>query len=374
MANTKEVKNEEAQSLLDDEDISSNTEPSLLQTLLGLGAAFSWLFLVVTAVVSVQLLEKRIPDFELNTIRCVIPFTVQIIIVLFMRKIPLIPKGEVIGASCYILSLLLTSLFTYIAFTFLPAALVQSIDTSANLTSGLILFHFLLHEKVTVTNVLCSILCMVGVVLVLQPKPLFTPDHKTSIEENPWNETVLGYQSNLSSDNEFEELNNDYFVKSLVDVNNVLPYIYTCLGGIFLTTYFLTIRKYPYLSRNLFDICFWTFGVNSILSSILMLVFETPVLPMNWYDGLLAFIHGSAYGLNILVSTYALKYISGNVMNLIFSLNVVFFLVSQYTILSSVRPGHRNWIEGLGVGFVLMGSSLSTVREILKTTSCSLIK
>ena len=173
---SEENENEESKSLLDNirgGEEKNNTDRPLLQTLLGLGASFIWLLLIASAAVSVALLEKRIPDFELNTFRCTGPFIIQLVVILFMRKIPVIPKEELIGASFYILSLLLGSLFYYISFTLLPPALIESFDTAANLTSGLILFYLLNGEKITVTNVLCSVLCMVGAVLVLQPEGIF---------------------------------------------------------------------------------------------------------------------------------------------------------------------------------------------------------
>ena len=62
---------------------------------------------------------------------------------------------------------------------------------------------------------------------------------------------------------------------------------------------------------------------------------------------------------------YAAKYISGNTINIIFSLTVVIFLISQYTVLSSILPGHKNWIEVTGVIIlVLLGSTMESILEV----------
>ena len=48
------------------------------------------------------------------------------------------------------------------------------------------------------------------------------------------------------------------------------------------------------------------------------------------------------------------------------STQVAFMLIAQYTVLSSVLPGHRNWMEVVGVILVLMGSGASSVFEMFK--------
>ena len=40
---------------------------------------------------------------------------------------------------------------------------------------------------------------------------------------------------------------------------------------------------------------------------------------------------------------------SGNTANIISTPSIIAMLVAQYTILKDIHPGHRNWIEVLGV-------------------------
>ena len=42
-------------------------------------------------------------------------------------------------------------------------------------------------------------------------------------------------------------------------------------------------------------------------------------------------------------------------------------LIAQYTVLSSILPGHRNWMEVMGVILVLAGSGASSVFAMFKT-------
>ena len=60
---------------------------------------------------------------------------------------------------------------------------------------------------------------------------------------------------------------------------------------------------------------------------------------------------------------FGAKYLSGNTLNIVFSTSVLFFLLAQYTVLSSKHPGHRNWMEVAGVILVLIGSSMKSVLE-----------
>ena len=41
-------------------------------------------------------------------------------------------------------------------------------------------------------------------------------------------------------------------------------------------------------------------------------------------------------------------------------------LIPQYTVLSSILPGHRNWMEVVGVILVMLGCSMSSLVEMFK--------
>ena len=66
------------------------------------------------------------------------------------------------------------------------------------------------------------------------------------------------------------------------------------------------------------------------------------------------------------MSLYAVQWISGNVINFISSTSVVLMLIPQYTVLSSILPGHQNWVEVVGVVLILLGSIMGSVIEMCK--------
>ena len=90
------------------------------------------------------------------------------------------------------------------------------------------------------------------------------------------------------------------------------------------------------------------------------------MLPSNWFDTAMVMFHCLSYAAIWPLYIYAPKYISGNTVTTIVSTEVVFMLIAQYTVLSSILPGHINWMEVVGVVLVLVGSSLSSILEIFK--------
>ena len=97
-----------------------------------------------------------------------------------------------------------------------------------------------------------------------------------------------------------------------------------------------------------------------------MFVIETPVLPSNWFD-ISMVAHPQCYMCCHLASWFFMDQLLllETLFSLILSTQVVLMLIAQYTVLSSISPGHRNWLEVVGVMFVLIGSSLSSLLETL---------
>ena len=128
----------------------------------------------------------------------------------------------------------------------------------------------------------------------------------------------------------------------------------------------LLVKRNPYFNDNILEVVLWSFVSNTFFSVVIMFILETPVLPNNWFDSAMVAINGLTYAGIWPLYIYAPKYISGNTVTAIISTQVVFTLIAQYTVLSSILPGHRNWMEVVGVILVMLGSSLSSLLEIFK--------
>ena len=114
----------------------------------------------------------------------------------------------------------------------------------------------------------------------------------------------------------------------------------------------------------MFDVLFWSFLPNPIVSAIFMILLETPAWSSNWLDGFYVTLHSCSFVFPLPLYMLALKYISSNTIAIVSSSTVVFVLMSQYSVLSSVLPGHRNWIEIVGVVLVMLGSAFTPISEV----------
>ena len=103
------------------------------------------------------------------------------------------------------------------------------------------------------------------------------------------------------------------------------------------------------------------------MSASVMAIFGKPILPTNWMQMILITAHCVTFIFSTPLSMLAAQYISGNTVNLVFSTSAVLMLITQYTILSSILPGNRNWIEVAGVVLVLFGSAMGSVLELCKS-------
>ena len=248
---------------------------------------------------------------------------------------------------------------------FLPVASVQCIVQTVNITSGMCLFHLLLKDKADKCVFIAASLCIGGVILVIQPDFIFNSGESSlglvnsEVPEDNYNVSETMYVGPTS----VHENGNNNLAKQ------ILKYMLPIATGLGLTLDVVLLKRRPYLSQNIMDVLFWCFLLNTILSIVPMLVFETPVLPDSWMDILLVVVHCVSYLAMWPLYMFAIQYISGNTFNIISSCTLVFMLIAQYTVLSSILPGHRNWIEIVGVVLVLFGSILGSILELYRSKS-----
>ena len=333
---------------------------SALQKIKGLFAACLWIFFMIMSTVSVQLLEKRIPDFELNTFRCTLPLLMSSFGILLTRKWPVIDKKEIISTSLYSLLGFLCTMTVYISATLLPVASVQSLSQTANITTGIILFFVFLDEKPTILIVISALMCISGVMLVIQPNFIFIQrDVDLTAEPGKWNKTEI-----TSISPNFTQVEGKLSNNVGIPIFDLVKYALPLVNGLSMTLDVVVVKKRPYISEHIVEVLFWCFLSNAVLSLVVMFIVETPLLPGNWYDTLLVTLHCISYLFIWPLYLFAVKYISGNTFTLVSSTIVVFMLIAQYSVLSSILPGNRNWIEIVGVILVLLGSTLESIFNI----------
>ena len=360
-----------------------NKPPSYLRRVSGILAVFAAVLMIVTSATCVQLIQRRIPDFELNTIRFLISFVSLSIGFIFSDHWVVIPRSEIPSTLCYTFLCFTSSICIFVAFTFVPVSSVDAIYLTSSIASGLILFRIGLGDKIRWKNLVSGFLCVCGVFFVLQPQILF---NWMSIKETENNSIDSSNSSSFNredtnSDNVPDERQYKYSDNNVThssDTNftldtqhgNKFPfvalgYILPLFSGFAMSGTVLLLQKRPESNAHQIPLLFWTYLLGMLLSAIAMIIFESVRLPTNWYTWLLALVHGLMFVFIWPLYIYAAKYISGNTVTIVNGTSVVCMLVPQYTVLSSINPGNRNWMEVLGAVLVLFGSAMGSVFELL---------
>ena len=318
-----------------------------LDKLKGFIAGLFFLISVTVSATCCQLLERRIPDFELNAIRLVISWTLMVALLMVSRKLPRVEKFNMAIICLYSVTSVSISLGFFIAVTMSALSSVQCIMITSGITSGLFIFRLTLNEKITVKKLFCALLCITGVILVVQPEFLF-------------------YTKQAQNTTEMIHTQGEHDTETNV-IYTVLSFVLPIISGTIQSAQMMIVKKFTFIGKDVAVTGFWTLLYGSIISAVLMLILENSTLPKNWIDILYISGHSLSYGITWSSIIIAAFYLSGNTVNIVISTMVVLMLMTQYTILSSIYPGHRNWIEVLGAVLVLMGSSLGSIIELLST-------
>ena len=350
------------------EDTLLEEEQGTVQKAKGIFTSSLWVSCMVISIVSVQLLERRTPDFELNAARCALPFLLSTIAMVARRKFPVIARKEIFSSTLYSFLSFICSVTLYIAVTLLPVSSVQSISQTSNIVSGVILFYLFLHDKPTLPVLISVFMCVCGVLLVIQPSFIF---HHKMLTENTTIQLqfgeVNGNHKTTESSTGLSSVSTDHGHIVYI-LFQILKYSLPVANGLSMTTDILVVKKRPYLSENITEVLFWCYLFNTVLSLVVMFIWKNPVLPSNWFDTMLVSLHCFAYVFIWPLYLYSVEHISGNTFVLISCTTIVILLGAQYTVLSSILPGNRNWMELVGVGLVLVGSTLVSIVEMLKET------
>ena len=324
-------------------------EPSRVQTCKSLASLFVCLSTTVVSYTSVQMLQRGIPDFELNAMRYTTVSLFLLMFLIYQRKSPSIPKEELLSTFMFGIFALLDSICIYTAVTFIPLSSADAIRLTSGVLSGIILFYRVLKEKVKISQIIFSIVCICGVVCVTQPGFIFWK--LTYVESKGQNNTT---SAPLSGDHS----------SSIATV--AMGYCLSAVSGVSISCYIMAYKRRSYISENVSMVLFWSCLLCAGVSVVAMTFVERPTLPGNLKDIILVSVHSISFVFNWPTFILGFKYLSGNTVNIICCCTVVLMLIPQYTISSSIYPGHRNWVEVVGVTLVLLGAGFESSIEVLK--------
>ncbi len=411
------------------------TKRSRLEAFKGILVAFFIPISHVTGGTSVELLERRIPDLQLQAFRSFAIVLFTLMWISYSVQLPIVPFSDVVATVLYAFLTTLGATAIYISFALIPVTAAQCTNSTLNLLSGLLIFGLCGKERIGPAKVLFVFLCVAGVVLVLQPwhhqvvnRPDST-DHvhtksncsivvetlcefKMSRENGDklenckhlidHNLTALNckYQAstavnqihvnttelcmNLSTCWSTETVNNHYTLqkthKRISEIVHIFLWqipagfitmtgvIIAGFAGLMFTLLTFVVKQNPCLSEHRCRSLFWAFTTCLVCSLVLTFVLEAPKWPQNLFDSGAVAAHCIASVSTWFSYLYAVQYVSGTLVNIMFCSSIILFLIPQYTILDSVMPGHRNWMEVVGVFLVLLGSVSGSLYEMFCTS------
>ena len=303
-------------------------------TIKGLLSVFTVSCLLVLSSTFVQLLDRRIPDFELNALRSMAGLVLTLLTAFYTRELPVVPISEILSTLCFGL-FSFTGVSFYVAITFIPLSTAESILLTSAIVFSSVLFAIFGQELITLANLTSAIVCITGVLLIVQPESIF---HQT------------------------EHLPEDMVENTK---NVILGYCFSILAAIPLPSNVLLVKKHVYLKENISKVLLWTYFMGTVLSVLISFIYEKYALPHNYYDALFIVGHCCCYIFVWPLATYSSLYVSGNIFSIGMSSCVVFMLIPQYSVLSNIQPGKRNWKEVTGIILVLIGNILASVKEII---------
>ena len=269
-----------------EQDSKNINNLNFTKILKGIMAAFGWVVFAVTSTACVQLLKRKVPDFELNTLRIGVAFVAFSFALLVTRTIPVLPREEIPSTIAFGAFSFLSSTCHFVAVTFVPISTVQCLHFTCGIIFGMFLFRIFLEDKITIKSVLCATLCTIGVTLVIQPNFIFTKtvpsaDGVTDIHDS--NITIA-----KSMDSHLEAAYQDKIHNFMF---TVLGYILSGTTGVIISCNLLLLKRHQYLNENKFKVLFWSFLTGTILSATAMVIFERPVLPNNLMEAILMTMH-----------------------------------------------------------------------------------
>ena len=168
MAGVKEyTKSTKLQGLINIEEENTDEQQNKLWKFLGLLCLVVHVFLIVTSQTCVTLLERRIPDFELNTLRTGCELLVFVLILVYRRELPAVPRSQIVPIFFYGVLNVTTSTFTYTSVTLISVSSAESIRKTSGVVLGIIwscswnyfIHNFSQRESHFAKDNICNIMC-----------------------------------------------------------------------------------------------------------------------------------------------------------------------------------------------------------------------
>ena len=141
--------------------------------------------------------------------------------------------------------------------------------------------------------------------------------------------------------------------------------------NVMLTVGLLLYQRYKLTQVDSANVLFWSWIIGVPVSGLLTLICEFGNFYVDWnmYTVAIVLVHGFAAGIMTVSVFLANSITSSLLVQLASSLQLVFMLIGQYTVLVNINPGHYNLLEVVGVVTIVLGSCLVPLYSLITNTS-----
>lgn len=367
-----------------------HSQASQWHQLLGCVSSLASVFGVVLGTVCAQALGGTIPAFQLNMWRYVaqVALAVPAFAIRHTNLYILPEKRHVFWLGLLSVTTSSYNLFFYTAVTYLPAGTVGSLEPSLvlMLIAGVAIVRF---RVCNLHTILAIVVCVVGVILHIQPHFMFRGALSSAAFYNPicTKKSVslsVNYNNNTSfhtaGDAYLTDLNDSFsssFKKpsTASDVNENISEPREAKGYLMTVGSAVSIAiGYVIVTEKLHDtdsmvLVIWTGIFGAAISLVLSLSVETVSIPGSCVCGLLLIGHAFGAGFATCVCTIALQLVSTVTVSLILCLQSALLFVLQYTLMKSINPGKHNAVEIAGAVLVVVGNIVKPGYELFKQST-----
>ena len=350
------------------ENEPSSSQHASFMPLVATLVLFASVFFSALSSASVQILSGTIPEFELNAWR----FGVQLIMlvpIIMCKKCQIrVPRHRlfIVGLSVLLLNALNVLIFTTVIY--LPLGLSDGLINAFIIAGNAVLSICIKSDRKLILYV-AAILSIIGAVLMIQPDFIFSNANLPPPPVVNW--TTPCISNTLSSFTDFTVSNgthNETLSHPGATENSNIGYFYAiATSGTLLAYYYASSKMVEDVDP--FNFAFWAALIGTIVSVVLMLIFEEPVFLQSVFCIGILILHCVGTSTISVLVPWSLQYISPTVCTLVCASRMVVMVIFQYTIMYNIKPGLQNWVELLGAVicfFGMIGGPLTdTIKEMV---------
>ena len=331
-------------------------------TVLGYTAAASIFIFQTLSAACVQGLQRLIPDFQLSFFR----YAAQLTLPVLLLKIQNVPLH--IEPPHYVWTILLGpinvvyNVVFFAAVSYIPLSAADGIFNISLMVSVAVYYRIIFDNPIGIVTSTGLAISSLGILCVSQPDLIFGKD---PLHTQFFNGSSVCTNSTANVSTLLHTPEHDEEQTGPLLSKHVMGYMFASTAGVPVASIYMitgiTLKQVSPVALTV-----WMAIVGLPLSFIISMYFEEPVLPVQLWDIVLVVCHAMSMTMANLAIRVSCQLLDPMRMALFGSLTPVAALVLQYTVMKHILPGHRNWIEVVGVLAITIGVGLVAIFDYIK--------